>query len=93
MNSPKESTIKRESLNFLNEMKEREKKLSNIQNFLAHLKKTEINRIMFEYMKKDYQRRFSVTHEEIISVIVGEDNTPSELTKIKREQNVKFFLI
>lgn len=85
MNSPRE-TIDKESMNFVNEMRENETKLINVQNYLAELKKNELNRISFEFVKKDYQRRFDITHEEIVSIIVGEDNTSNEITKLKREQ-------
>jgi len=89
MDIPRE-IIDKESIDFVNQIKEDEKILSNIQNYLTESKKSELIRISFEFSKRDYKRRFNTTFEEIVSIIVGEDNTSNEITKIKREQKVFF---
>lgn len=88
VNSSPRETIDKESINFVTEMKENEKKLIAIQTYLSDIKKMELKRINFEFVKKDYQRRFNITHEEIVSIIVGEDNTSSEISKLRREEKV-----
>ena len=81
-------TIDPESLYFLNEMRENETKLSKIHSHLDELKKSELTRVSFEFLKRDYARRFNVSHEEIVSIIVGEDNVANEITKLRRESKV-----
>jgi len=87
ISSPRE-TIDPESLCFFNEMRDNESKLSKIQRHLDELKKSELTRISFEFLKRDYARRFNIKHEELVSIIVGEDNVANEITKLRREQKV-----
>ena len=91
-NNNQRDTINQESLNLFNEMRENEMNLINLQNYLGELKRSEINRISFEFLKKDYERRFSVSIDDIVSVIVGEDNTSHEISKQKREHRVNYIL-
>jgi len=87
INTPRDA-IDQESIHLVNEMRENETRLVNIQSFIAELKKNELERINFEFLKKDYERRFNILHEEIVSIILGEDNISKEISKIKREQKV-----
>lgn len=91
VNSPRE-TIDPQSLSFINEMRDNETKLTNIQSHLDELKKSELTRVSFEFLKRDYARRFTICHEEIVSIIVGEDNVANEISKLRREQKVIFLL-
>jgi len=54
------------------------------------MKKSELDRINKEYLINDYERRFKVPHEVIISALIGEDNTSNEYARQKREQK-KYF--
>lgn len=70
-------------------MRENEGRLSKIISYLDELKKSELTRISFEFIKRDYARRFNISHEEIVSIIFGEDNVANEISKLRREQKVK----
>lgn len=83
--------IDKDSINLITAMKEDEQVLITLQAQLAEIKKNELIRINFEFIKNNYERRFNISHEEIISVIVGEENALNEITKQKRE--LKVFLI
>ncbi len=82
-------TIDKELIDMVIQIKEDEKKLEKTLNNLIELKRNELMRISYEFNKKDYKRRFNITLEEIVSIIVGEDNKSNEISKIKREQKVK----
>jgi hypothetical protein len=55
---------------------------------LKKLKKNELERICKEYFKNDYERRFKVTIQTMISALVGEENVLQEITNFKRLQRV-----
>jgi len=82
-----------ESIDLVKEMKENEKKFDEKQKILEDLKKNELDRINFEFLKMDYARRFNISHEEIISILLGENNAFNEISKIKREQDVRFKIL
>jgi hypothetical protein len=52
------------------------------------MKRNELNRINKEFYTNEYQRRFNVTQEEMISALIGVDNTSNEIIRQKREQRV-----
>jgi len=87
INTPRE-VIGQESINLVNEMRENENKFINLQNYLAELRKSELYRVNFEFLKRDYERRFNISYEEIVGIIVGEDNSSNEISKLRREQKV-----
>lgn len=83
-------TFDKETITLVSEMKENEAKLTDMQNYLTELKNNELSRINFEFLRRDYQRRFNINHEEIVSIIVGEDSITDEVSKLRREQKVKY---
>jgi hypothetical protein len=55
---------------------------------LSQMKRNELNRIGREFLLNDYERRYKVSQNIIISAITGEDNTSTELARQNREQKV-----
>ena len=51
------------------------------------LKKKEMNRIIKEFLENDYERRFKVTYEIVLSALVGEYNMIRENEKQKNYKN------
>lgn len=58
---------------------------------LSKMKQNEIIRISREYMINDYERRFCINIERIVSLIVGKDNVRSEMKKIINERKKYYF--
>jgi hypothetical protein len=56
---------------------------------VRQMKKTEMLRINREFLLFDYQRRYEVTIDVVVSALIGADNTNSELIKQSREKKVK----
>ena len=52
----------------------------------------ELNRINKEFLTNDYQRRYGVTQQVMVSSICGEDNMSQELSRIMRDQKVKLLI-
>ncbi len=65
-----------------------EKKINELKEELQVMKENEINRINREFLFNDYERRFQIKLEDVVSVIVGEENIPTELNKLKLFQKV-----
>jgi hypothetical protein len=55
---------------------------------LKQMKKNELERICREYFKNDYERRFKVPIEVIMSALVGDENLLFEIGNYKRLQRV-----
>lgn len=77
----KESTSK-----YINSVKHLEHNLKLIETVLNKLKQKELNRISKEFYQNDYERRFNVKQEIVISALIGEDNTMAELFKQRKEK-------
>lgn len=71
-------------------IQEYEKIYTNYISEIQTQKKRELNRISKEFLTNDYQRRYNVRQEVVVSAICGEDNMNSEYTRLIREQKVKF---
>jgi len=54
------------------------------------LRNSELKRINREFLANDYHRRFSITQEDVISTLVGEDGVTQEFNKMMREGKVYF---
>jgi hypothetical protein len=68
-------------------VKELEDIVSTIKSDLEILKEKEISRISKEFLINDYERRFKVNIETVLSAIVGHNNTIFEMKKIFKERN------
>ncbi len=60
---------------------------------LKQMKRNELDRIYREYLKNDYERRFKVPIEIMLSALVGEENLLYEVANYKRMQRVMRLLI
>lgn len=52
------------------------------------MKRNELDRICKEYFKNDYERRFIVPLETMLSALVGEEKLLYEMSNYKRMQRV-----
>jgi hypothetical protein len=48
----------------------------------------EINRINKEFLTNDYNRRYGVNQQVLVSAVCGEDNMSQEYSRMMREQKV-----
>jgi hypothetical protein len=55
---------------------------------MSNLKRKELERINKEFLVNNYERRYGVKLEEIVSVIVGEDHVKNEMERQYRDQKV-----
>jgi len=76
------------SIIYLKEIKTLEEKEAKILNDIEDKKTKELKRINNEFLLNDYERRFNVTEEEVISALIGEDLTANWFNKLLREQRV-----
>ena len=74
---------------FIDNVRRLELKELELKRELSNMKKNELDRINKEFVSKFYERRFNVSKETIVSVIVGESFAGSELIKLNRDQKVK----
>ena len=65
-----------------------ERKINDMKNNIAKLKSDELKRINIEFLYNDYERRFQVKKDKVVSVIVGEQNLGLELHKLNSLQKV-----
>lgn len=68
-------------------VKELEDIVSTIKLDMEKLKDREIARISKEFLINDYERRFKINIETVMSAIVGHNNTLLEMKKIFKERN------
>ena len=52
-----------------------------------------MNRLIKEFNMNDYERRFKTTRYNVISALIGEENTNMEINRQNRENNVKYFFV
>lgn len=52
------------------------------------MKNKELDRILKEFLMHDYERRFSVKLDQVISALIGEDHTANEFAHQSRLQKV-----
>lgn len=89
----KKGQLGEEALGYIKNVKELEEQLKTLYNIMQVMKRNELDRINKEFYTNDYERRYRVSQTGIVSALIGEDNTPSEISKQKREQRVCLFLI
>ena len=63
-----------------------EKMAEKIEKEIDTMKQNEMVRITKEFVENDYEKRFQVSHDIIISALIGEDHKRNEF---KRQQKVK----
>jgi hypothetical protein len=84
------SGMKKETVEIINTLSFLEAQENKLRIILEKMKKDELNRLSKEFITNDYERRFKTTRHQVISAMIGEDNTMHEITKIQRDQKVKF---
>ncbi len=77
-----------ETLSFIKSIQNLEKIYNSSKEEIKKNRRMQLNRIGKEFLISEYGRRYNVKLETIISAIVGEDNTNSEVFRQMREQKV-----
>jgi len=60
-----------DAMEYIQTVKELEAEYKSVQTIMQNMKKSELDRINKEYLINDYERRFKVPHEVIISALMG----------------------
>jgi len=82
-----------ENLKYIKQTLKFEKKINDLKKEMTTLKENELIRLNLEFGSYDYERRFKVKKEKVISVIVGKDNLDNELNKLSIIQRVIITII
>jgi hypothetical protein len=82
--------IDKETNRIIEYVKEMENAFSNHKKEMYAMKRRELERINKEFLVKCYQRKYNITQDVIVSVIVGEDHVNSEMGRQYKEQKVKY---
>lgn len=84
------SMFANEEMDYIKSVQNLETQLRNIQIEMNNMRKAELDRVNKEFYTYDYERRYSVNLEIMVSVIVGEDNVANEIGKQRRDQEAYF---
>lgn len=78
------------SLEYISAIELLEEEVLKIKHEINEMKKDELSRIGKEFMVNDYERRFNVKLDKLISALIGEEKSCSEVERIKRRRKVKY---
>ena len=84
------------NFNKLNYIKD---KINDLNNEIKEFKKKEVNRIVHEFIENDYEKRYNVIIDVVLSALLGDNNKENEINrylKAKKEYknkiiNLRFF--
>jgi hypothetical protein len=84
---------------YIKTIREFETEYRNLHNVIIQMKRKEMDRINKEFYMNNYERRFAVSQKNVISALIGEDNTINEYSRQRREykkyrkdlENIKLF--
>jgi len=88
----KEKTQENSNLIF-KELFEIDNQMVMMKNNMSNMRRNEMNRLIKEFNMNDYERRFKTTRYNVISALIGEENTNMEINRQNRENNVKYFFV
>jgi hypothetical protein len=89
----KKEKLSDDTLQLMKSIRELESVYEKFRKEMLQMKRTELNRIGREFLINEYERRFDITLQKVISAIAGEDFTNAELTRQMREQKVCIYII
>jgi len=72
----------------MSKIEEYEKTYNFYKAEITKQKINELNRINKEFLTNDYNRRYGVSQQILVSAICGEDNMSQEYSRMMREQKV-----
>ena len=84
------SKIDSETAQLIDYIKSLENKEVELKENLGKMKKKELDRLFKEILKNDYERRFNTSSHVVISAMIGEENTLTELYRQTREQKIYY---
>lgn len=87
----KEKTQESSNLIF-KELFDVDNKMVMMKNAMSDMRRNEMNRLIKEFNMNDYERRFKTTRHNVISALIGEENTNSEINRQNRENKVKIYI-
>ena len=76
------------SLEMMNQIKNLESEYENKKREFNEFKRKELNRIAHEFLLNDYERRYNIKQEIMVSAITGEDKRNSEMLRQNKQQKV-----
>jgi hypothetical protein len=79
-----------DKIEYIKTVQDLESDIKTLQSEMQIMRRNELDRINKEFYTNDYERRFKVNLEGIISALIGEDNTPNEYGKQIRDQKSYF---
>jgi hypothetical protein len=80
--------VDEELLMLMAKINEYEKIFENCKKEIDVQKRAELSRISKEFLTNDFERRYNVSQNSVVSAICGEDNMNQELSRVMREQKV-----
>ena len=69
-----------------------EKRINDLKNEICNIKANELKRINTEFLYNDFERRFLVNKEKVVSAIVGIENLRLEMSKLNKYQKVCYHI-
>lgn len=91
----RQSTFDEVSLSYIAKIYKLEKEKNDLIKEMRKLKENEMTRVTKEYIDNNYEKRFNVSQNEVISALIGEDNKDKEYYKqsvLKKEYMKKIKL-
>jgi hypothetical protein len=79
-----------DKIEYIRSVQDIEAQLRSLQNDMQIMRRKELDRINKEFYTNDYERRYKINLEGIISALIGEDNTPNEYAKQIRDQKTYY---
>jgi hypothetical protein len=80
--------IDAETLKIVSRLEKAEALYNNHKKTMLALKRKELERVNREFLINNYERRFGVKLDDIVSVIVGEDHVKNEMERQYKDQKV-----
>lgn len=79
-----------DKIEYIRSVQNLEAQLRSLENDMQVMRRKELDRINKEFYTNDYERRYKISLEGIISALIGEDNTPNEYAKQIRDQKIYY---
>jgi hypothetical protein len=83
------SLLDKETGRLMGIVQEYDQKETVLRELLEKLKLNELNRLLKEFFRHDYERRFNTNRNFVIAALIGEENTQNELFRQFKEEKVR----
>ena len=82
-----------ESLNIVKEIIQLKKEEEDFRIKVKNLKLNELRRLNKEFLCNDYENRFEIHLEQVVSALIGEEFISNEIYQQIRDQRVLYFYV